>query len=641
MNSMYIKTVSILLISLIIAGIVIMANENPMDENRAAAPEFPAGAEWINTERPLTMRELRGRVVLLDFWTYCCINCMHVLPDLARLEEKFGDRLVVVGVHSAKFSGERDTGNIREAVKRYNIRHPVINDAGLTLWNQLGVRAWPTLVIIDPRGELVGKVSGEGNYDILDRAIADLLEGAPSSGEGLSALPIAPEADRQPETLLRYPGKLLADPERDRLYIADSGHNRLVVADLADGDVLYVVGSGEAGLQDGDFREASFSNPQGMALDGDQLYVADTDNHALRVVDLQARTVRTVAGTGQQASWGAKGGPANRTSLNSPWDVVILESKVYIAMAGPHQIWRYDPGNGEVEVFAGSGREDITDGPLKSAALAQPSGIATDGHAIYFADSETSSIRKAADGQVTTLIGKGLFIFGNQDGTFRTALLQHPLGVAWENGRLWVADTYNNRLRRINLTESTIVTVAGADEDGFVDGRAEDARFDEPGGVTLARDKVYIADTNNHAVRIYDPVTETVTTYNLVELVRLSPEADTFVVRVLPPEGYHINTDAPSSIEASVLGDERMLEHTQSIQAEELRASFPLRENREGAVYDFRGDLYLCREGEQGVCTIREFSFRRKLKYDPEVSFETNVEYRVSEPEVEPAVMKH
>ncbi len=606
-----------------------MKHTNTTNDARRAAPDFPISAEWINTDRPLIMSELRGRAVLLDFWTYACINCMHILPDLTKLESKYGDRLAVVGVHSAKFEGERDTGNIREAVKRYNIRHPVINDSNLTLWKQLGVNAWPTLILIDPQGNVVGKASGEGNYDILDRAISDILEGFNVSVKNLAPLPIAMEADRMADTFLRYPGKVASYPEGDRLYIADSGHNRIVVANLINGDALYCIGSGKAGMRDGGYGEAEFSNPQGMALDDGLLYVADTDNHALRAVDLGSRTVKTVAGTGEQAHWGARGGPAESTPLNSPWDVTMRDGRAYIAMAGSHQIWRYDHGAKWVETYAGSGREGIVDGPLRSAELAQPSGIATAGEIIYFADSETSSIRMAAGEEVVTLIGKGLFVFGHRDGTFRNALLQHPLGLAYDNGVLWVADTYNNRLRRMNPAESVIVTVAGAEEDGFEDGIGKKARFDEPGGVAVANGKVYIADTNNHAIRVFDPLVDNVTTYALLEIIYVISAGTSFQVRALPPKGYHINPDAPSFLDARALGDGRKLEKAQSIRDEELRVAFTYDEGERERVYEFSGDIYLCRE-QGGLCAVQSVSFLRKVRVDENSEGGAVIAYTVS-----------
>jgi thiol-disulfide isomerase/thioredoxin len=141
---------------------------------RVRAPEFPR-AEWLNVAAPLSLKSLRGKVVLLDFWTYGCINCMHVIPDLKRLEEKYAEELVVIGVHSAKFTNEKNTENLRRILVRYDIDHPVVNDAEFTIWRSYGARAWPTLVLIDPEGYVVGAASGEGHGDGFDRAIAAVI----------------------------------------------------------------------------------------------------------------------------------------------------------------------------------------------------------------------------------------------------------------------------------------------------------------------------------------------------------------------------------------------------------------------------------------------------------------------------------
>jgi len=475
-------------------------------EGDVRAPDFPDGLQWLNAERPLSLRDLRGKVVLLDFWTYCCINCMHVLPDLKRLERKYGDALAVVGVHSAKFSAERDTENIRQAVLRYDVEHPVVNDASMRIWRDYGVRAWPTLVLIDPRGRVIGANSGEGVYltfnDLIGRVIGHFEE------QGLiDRTPLATKLERDalPPSALSFPGKVLADESSGRLFVADSGHNRIVVADLSTAAPEHIIGTGEVGMDDGSYEEATFNHPQGLALSGDVLYVADTENHAIRAVDLSAGRVTTIAGTGSQAVARFSGGPAGLTPLNSPWDLVFHDGRLYIAMAGPHQLWVMDIPRGRVEPYAGSGREARVDGPLRRAALAQPSGLATDGRLLYFADSEVSSVRSAdldPVGEVRTIVGGDLFDFGDRDGVGLSARLQHPLGVAWHDGALYVADTYNNKIKRVDVAQSRIETLLGTGEEGSTDGLR--ATFDEPSGLSAAGRMLYIADTNNHAVRVAD-----------------------------------------------------------------------------------------------------------------------------------------
>jgi thiol-disulfide isomerase/thioredoxin/DNA-binding beta-propeller fold protein YncE len=485
---------------------------------RHPVPDLPEDVEWLNTAGPLRWEDLRGKFVLLDFWTYCCINCMHIIPELKKLEAKYPRELVVIGVHSAKFDEERDTDNIKQAILRYGIEHPVINDRNMTIWRRFGVNAWPTLVLIDPEGFVVWGESGETTFEALDRLLRPAIAYYDKRGT-LDRTPIHFEtlARRVEPTPLRFPGKILVDSSGKRLFIADSGHHRIVVTTL-EGDLLAVIGSGEPGLRNGTFEAAQFSSPQGMALLGQILLVADTENHAIRAVDLEKRVVRTVAGTGRQLRRPppVRMGAPLTTELSSPWDLCIVREWIYIAMAGCHQIWRMDTQFSRIGPYAGNAREDIVDGPLLPpspyalgfASFAQPSGLATDGRWLYVADSEGSSIRAVplqAGGEVRTVVGTArlmaarLFTFGDRDGPAPQVLLQHPIGLCYAGKFLYVADTYNNKIKRVHPETGETVTVAGDTQPGKSD---DPPRFDEPAGISPASDSVlYVADTNNHAIR--------------------------------------------------------------------------------------------------------------------------------------------
>ncbi|HSN16767.1 MAG TPA: thioredoxin-like domain-containing protein, partial [Gammaproteobacteria bacterium] len=408
-----------------------------------AAPEFPTGLDWINTGgRPITLKELRGKVVVLDFWTYGCINCFHIIPDLEKLEAKYRDSLVIIGVHSAKFATEGKTAHIAAVVQRYGLTHPVVNDHDMQIWNAYGAEGWPTLTVIDPAGNVVGQDSGEGHYALMDKVVGTLTrEFAAKKQLNTKPLWFAGLKEKMPATPLLYPGKVLADEKGGRLFIADSNHDRIVVTTLQ-GKVMQVIGDGKAGLKDGGFATAEFHYPQGLTLaDADTLYVVDTDNSALRRVDLKQRTVTTVAGNGKQVYMEDGEQPASRSALNTPWDVLYHDGLVYIAMAGQHQLWTYDPARRYVSHFAGSGREGISDGELADASFAQPSGLTTDGSELYVADPEASAVRQVDlsghFARVKTLVGLGLFTFGDVDGSGDTVRLQHDLGVAWHAGRIY------------------------------------------------------------------------------------------------------------------------------------------------------------------------------------------------------------
>ena len=509
------------------------ATKNPFP-NRPKAPSIDGGIEWLNIApgSEINLKDLRGKVVVLDFWTYCCINCMHVLPDLEFLEKKYAKELVVIGVHSAKFANEKDSEAIRGAILRYEIEHPVINDANMTVWRKFGVSSWPTLVLIDPEGHYVGQQPGEGNRELFDRLIGMLVDYHRKKGT-LDTSPVRfdLESNRLEPSPLKFPGKVLADAAGGRLFISDSNHNRIVVTGL-DGTLKETIGSGAIGRRNGRYADASFDHPQGTVLIGEELYVADVENHLIRVVDLKKKTVRTLAGTGRQAGFGDKGGPLRKTSLNSPWALAHIKDTLYIAMAGPHQLWSHKLGSARIGVYAGTGREDITDGPLDKCALAQPSALATDGRHLFVADSEGSSIRQvdtAPGGSVKTLVGahdlirgRTLFEFGDIDGVGDKVRLQHPLGVAFHKGSLYVADTYNHKIKKIDLKTRRSTTFLGQGKRGD---SLKPARFAEPAGVSVGGNTLYIADTNNHRVCTVDLKTGKLARLMIVGLKPPAPPA--------------------------------------------------------------------------------------------------------------------
>jgi DNA-binding beta-propeller fold protein YncE len=618
--------------------------ENPFPR-RFKAPDLDGGSGWLNTSGEVTLKDLRGKVVLLDFWTFCCINCMHVLPDLAYLEKKYDRQLVVIGVHSAKFSNEKDSENIRRAIMRYEISHPVINDSEMTVWNKFGARGWPTIVMIDPEGYYCGFISGEGNREALDLVIEKVIA-YHKAKRTLDESPVRFDLEREKvePTPLKFPGKILADEAGRRLFISDSNHNRIVVASL-EGKLLGTIGTGAIGKADGAYDRASFDHPQGMALVGDRLYVADTENHLIREIDLNGKTVSTLAGTGKQGHE-RRGGALLATSLNSPWDLVHVDGKLYVAMAGPHQLWVIDLAERKtIRVYAGSGQEDVVNGPLEVAALAQPSGITSDGKFLYVADSEGSAIRRVpleAGGEVSTVAGtsdlprgRSLFEFGDKDGSGSKARLQHPLGIAYSAGLLYVADTYNHKIKQVDPATDKVQTLLGNGTSGDGD---DPPRFFEPGGLSIAGAALYVADTNNHRIRKVDLKSEKVSTLEIAGLAppaRVKPaESDegaghkpivvaaqriaagkqlTFEAVLKVPAGYKLNALAPVSYRLAAAGEQALVAAADL--GERIQVDAPV----EGTTVNFsvplaspagKGELTItvsygyCRNGAGGLCKL-------------------------------------
>lgn len=457
---------------------------------RVRAPELIGKGGWLNTGGDaLTLADLRGKCVVVDFWTFCCINCLHVLDELRELEEKHRDTLVIIGVHSPKFVHEAEHQAVVDAVERYGVEHPVLDDPELATWKQYAVRAWPTLVVIDPEGYVVAQHAGEGHAHAIARLVEELeaeheAKGTLRRGDGPY---VAPEPE---PTALRFPGKALALANGNFL-VSDTTRHQLVELE-ADGEtVVRRIGSGVRGFVDGPAGVAGFSEPQGLALLGDgvdaPVVVADTVNHALRRVDLATGEVTTLAGTGRQWWQGSPtSGPAHEVDLSSPWDVAFFGGRVWIAMAGVHQLWAYDPAAGTVEVAAGTTNEGLVDGPPAEAWFAQPSGLAATEDRLWVADSETSALRWVdLDGSVHTAVGTGLFDFGHRDGAAGQALLQHPLGVtALPDGSVAVSDTYNHALRRFDPATGEVTTLA------------TDLR--EPSDAVLVGDDIVVVESARH-----------------------------------------------------------------------------------------------------------------------------------------------
>ncbi|HET8783955.1 MAG TPA: thioredoxin-like domain-containing protein [Pyrinomonadaceae bacterium] len=614
-------------------GVVMSSQERA----RVRAPEIQGGSGWLNTDKPLSIAALKGKVILLDFWTYGCINCIHIIPDLKKLEAKYPNELVVIGVHSAKFKNEKETENIRRIILRYEIEHPVYNDSEFAVWQSYGVRAWPTRVLIDPAGYIIGGVSGEGYYDVLDETIGKTAADFRKRGElNEEPLKLVLERAKVGDLPLAFPGKILADAARDRLFIADSNHNRIVVTKL-DGSLVDTIGTADIGAADGAFDKASFYRPQGLALAGDSLYVADTENHLIRRVDLKTRTVETVAGTGKQTQeYPPKGGPARTTALSSPWDLQLIGRTLYIAMAGPHQIWKLDLDNNQVSIFAGSGREARLDGTLAESGFAQPSGIAAIENTLYVADSESNIIRQIdiAGGTVKTLVGGDLFEFGDEDGSGDEVRLQHPLGIFPAGDGLLIADTYNHKIKELDPKRRRVVSLFGTGKPGQADGASPS--FYEPGGLALAAGKLYVADTNNHAIRVVDLKTKQTSTLRINGLTppmknmqalentdgpnaeetkaaaqEIRAGAKGFLnIEVQLPAGYHLNPQAPQRYKVSIDGAGVAVDQKNASQTSKdlkLPLRIPLTAAATAGTANLRAQvtLFYCREDNTGTCRIK------------------------------------
>jgi thiol-disulfide isomerase/thioredoxin/DNA-binding beta-propeller fold protein YncE len=630
-------------------GTEVEAGSGPVDldgefthAGEAPAPDFPSGLEWLNVSRPLSLaQDLRGKIVILDFWTQGCINCLHVIPDLKRLEAEYPESLVVVGVHWAKFDRERQLDAIEQSVLRYGVVHPVVNDEFELIRTAYGVQAWPTLFIIDPAGNVVGRHAGEGVYDLF-QPIVDVMAKEFGAAGLIDPTPLEAlvEDSELVPTVLSFPGKVLADESTDRLFISDTGHHRVLVADL-DGALLDVIGGGTEGATDGPFEGAAFSRPQGLALsaDGTVLYIADRENHLVRAADLVTREVTTIAGDGRNA-FRFEPGVATEVPLASPWDLELDGGQLFVAGAGRHQLWVVELGSGHIDLLAGTGAEGLEDGHRLRATLSQPSGFASDGRTLYFTDPEASAVRavELAEDELTTLVGDGLFTWGDSVGTFEETLLQHAVGIELVGNSLYVADTYNHRLKVLLLDEGISRNVVGDGVAGLRDGVGEAARLAEPSGLSATSERLYVADTNNHQIRVLDLGSGELSTLALSNLdvavitastvsrdevvlppLRIAPGRVSLTIGFDLPEGYKYNdlgtfrfewsTDDPASARAvgsrvyEAMGPE--LPHT-------FELDLVARDRSE--VVRGEATVFYCLEDEEAFCLIRDVSFEAPIE---------------------------
>jgi thiol-disulfide isomerase/thioredoxin len=532
------------------------------------APEFPRGYPWINSD-PISLHDdLAGHVVLLHFWTASSIYCLHVLPALQFLEQQFdGERLAILGVHSGKFAAEHEPDHVSLSVQEHGVRHPVLVDRDLSVWRAFGARSWPTLILIDASGQIRFQGAGEPDRDRLAAAIAALLAETSNQYE----IPGSPPAPRDPAPRrslegLHFPSKLAVDADRSLLWIADTGNHRVVAVRPDTGQTHLVVGSGIPGAADGPFDRCCFYRPRGIAIDLREVYIADSGNHLLRRIDLEASSVDTVLGQGKQVIDLAAGHTGSDQGLNSPWALAMAGDDVLIALAGTHQLWKVHKDTMTAQVLAGRGYRDLQDARLLGAALAQPSGMSCskDQDLIAFADSEASAVRiaKVKADWVTTLVGEGLFEWGDRDGPLLTARLQHPEDVAFQGSdTLFVADTFNHKVKRIDLgpdepPRRTITTILGPD-----------AGLEGPEGLAVHEDAnlLFVADTRNHRILKVDlgdnswseleitglPPARTAfgTVYSRAQPVQLASMADvTLTIPLDIPDGARLHPDVPATL---------------------------------------------------------------------------------------------
>ncbi len=641
--------------------VLVLTGCSPGDSSTAStidpvpAPDFATGVQWLNVPSAPTIPQLEGKVTIIYFWTTSCLSCRSVVDDAERLENEFPEAVVPIGIHTGRFEAESDPSMIGRFLTRWGLDHAIANDADYRIWQDWGITSWPTTVVVSHDGMVAARHSGDDAYEALMPVVESLVENPPAPSNP-SRVVFTNQPEAAPQTVLSFPGDVLADPAGGRLFISDTGHHRIVVADIETDDVLDVIGSGQEGFADGDAGEANFTEPGGLALseDGSVLYVADTSNHAIREVDLATGEVETIAGTGERGR--PRTGKSLDSPLDHPWDVELIDGDLLVSVAGSNQIWRIDLDRMELEEEAGTGRAGVDNGPKKEARLAQPSGLARNaGGLLVVADAGSSSVRLLDETELTALTGPvdDLFDFGETDGSAAAARFQYPLGVTTTDGMVWVADTFNHRIRGIDSSSRRVTTLAGS-QAGWRDGM--NPLFSSPAGIDAAVDTLYVADRGNHSIRRVDPATgqaETVVLKGIellvsntddayegaeitLDAVQVTPGPGAIVLDVAMPVGYKINPLAPSRFEWSSSG----IATIDPLASQSITGpSFPMEvvtsfSEGEGML---RADLWLvyCEADQESICLFDRTRINVPVDVTPDAtSANVSIDYEIIPPEL-------
>jgi thiol-disulfide isomerase/thioredoxin len=612
--------------------------------------------QWFNISKPLTKEDLKDRIILLDFWTYACVNCVQTFPEIKKLEEQFGSKLLVIGVHSGKFSNEKNSAQIRNAILKYDISHPVVNDPDFKIWQNFNVDSWPTFILLNPHGRVVETYVGE-NEAIKIKADVKKLISKFKYNLSREPLPIVLEKNDLIRNVLDFPTQMTYAPDftyKSRhvpvIFIANSGQNNIVATSLSGEIILRIGSTTKSGFSDGSFDAATFKSPQGMIYDSGKLYVADTGNHALRVIDFKEGKVSTLIGSGQRGDIVDSDSefPVTRDfSLASPSDIEFFPDKNNIAIAnsGTHQILTYNLRKQTIAVLAGNGSEGLDDGKYPDNALAQTADMSVYGRKLYFIDSESSSLRVLDENKnVKTLIGKGLFDFGHVNGDKNSALMQHPLGLLVDDTGAYISDSFNHVIRKYDFATGQIRDLVGAKKAGEGLGGASSTQFNQPEGIIAILDRFYIADSNNNRIvivgrgnlnsEILDVIPplklpkEGFLEYmpNLERVESISVKSDSEItIKINLKSGWKINERGPSFINLLEMTGNKEANLLSSFDWHQVKnKEMKLQKLQQGKDYILQGVIYFCEDKKNALCYVK--SYEQKIIAD---SKEKSVEIQI------------
>lgn len=597
--------------------------------------------QWLNVSRPLEIADLKERIILLEFWSYGCVSCIEALPEVKRLEEQFGSKLLVIGVHSGKLENEKDVAAIKKAILKNDITYPVVNDPEMQIWNSFSVKAWPTFILINPRSNVVESYVGAKS---LEKVKIDLKE-------IISKYKYQVNRDPLPTLLEKYNliGNVLSFPTKLEyandfsyksrhlpvIFIANSGKNNIVVSSLA-GDIVTKIGSPKEGLQDGSFDVASFNAPHGMLYQGGKLYVADTGNHALREIDFKTGRVSTLIGSGQQGEVVESNGEfldAKDLDLSLPTDIEFFPDRnnIVIANSGTHQILSYNIAKQTVSILAGDGSQGIADGKYPENSLSQTTDMSAFGRKLYFVDAESSSLRVLDEsGNLKTLIGHDSSKSGHKNGDKNNGLMQHPMGLMVDDTGAYISDSFNHAIRKYDFASGQISDFVGGKKRGDGLGSSANTQFDEPEGIIAVLDRFYVADTNNNRIvsvgrgtlnsellDVMPPLQlpkEGFLQYlpNLQAMENITVKADSeIIIKIDLKKGWRLNEMGPSFVNLLEMVKDKQANLVDSFDWHIVKTKeIKLPKLSSGKDYMLQGSIYYCEEKRNALCYIKSYEQR-------------------------------
>lgn len=604
---------------------------------------------WFNVVHPLTLEELQERVILVYFWSGSCINCYESLPKIKELQNEFGSKLVIIGVHSPMFMGEGDYLAVKKAVLRHDITYPVINDQNSRIMNNFALKEWPSFLVINPYGMVSKKFSGKNEVEKVGEYVSKQITKYKFQ-ISRNALPILLEKNNLIGNVLSYPTKLAyannfnhKTRQIPAIFIANTGQNSINITTIT-GESLLKIGSGKIGMADGSFDVATFNAPQGLLYADNKLYVADTGNNAIRLINFKENKVQTIVGNGARGGIIEEGdNDAKAISLSSPTDIEFFpdENNLVISNSGTNQILLYNINEQDISIFAGSGVQGSDDGKYPNNSLAQTADMAVYGDKLYFVDSASSSLRFASeDGEVKTLAKAIEVLKQNNSANFNSSdnkkysILQSPKGLVVDDTGVYISDSLNNRLKKYDFSTSQIRDLVGSIRGEELGNKTN---FDEPSGIISVLDRFYVADTNNNRIVMVSRSSFDSELLNVMPALKLQKEGFlqylpnleagkeinlkaqsdiTFAVEV--EQGWKINDQGPSFLNVLLYDDK-------NIQADLIAnfdwnvikgKIFTLPKFEAGKKYILQGKFYYCKDSKNALCYIKSYEQKINVKSD-------------------------